>query len=308
MPIEIQTKNPVIELGIPGSASGGGWPADLPKPSVGGYGYTESGEQTTITWDGDTDGRVAIDSLFYKISELTPTIEEMVGGVVYTRSQNDDIFQEEITSDSITTLSEHVYQVKGYGRSVVLVALENDEIEGIIIERGMYYSKEGSGVLSTYVTSLTYGTPDTVHKIDDKYLPEGYPTKSVQTTTLMEEQAVEFTLDNPIYYAILPNPFEISVGQTYIVNWDGTEYECVCFALTDNVYRFGNMSILNDGDDTGEPFLYRYKISKQEGFFETLDTSASHTISVKTIEEIVTPMAEEFLPANTKNTTVFYFS
>lgn len=28
--------------------AGGGWPSDLPKPSVGGYGYTEQGEQTVI--------------------------------------------------------------------------------------------------------------------------------------------------------------------------------------------------------------------------------------------------------------------
>ena len=138
------------------------------------------------------------------------------------------------------------------------------------------------------------------------YMPEGYPKKSVQTTTLMEEQAVAFTLDSTGYFGSLTNPFEISKGQTYTVNWDGTEYECVCFASTDNVYRFGNMSILGEGGDTGEPFLYTYKISNQNGYFATLDTSASHTISVKTTEEIVTPMAEEFLPTNTKNTTVFY--
>ena len=139
------------------------------------------------------------------------------------------------------------------------------------------------------------------------YMPEGYPTKSVQTTTLMEEQELAFTLDSPTYFASPTNPFEISEGQTYTVNWDGTEYECVCFALTDIVYRFGNMSILGEGSDTGEPFLYIYNIRKQQGFFNTLDTSASHTISVKTTEEIVTPMAEEFLPTNTKNTTIFYF-
>lgn len=166
-----------------GGGGGGSWPSDLPKPSVGGYGYTESGEQTTITWDGDTDGRVVIAGLFYKISELTPTIEEMIGGVVYTKSQNNDIFQEEITSDSIITSSEHVYGVKGYGRSMVLIALENDEIEGNIVERGMYYSKEGSGVLSVYITSLTYGTPDTVHKIDEKYLPDNLATNVAEAQT-----------------------------------------------------------------------------------------------------------------------------
>ena len=139
------------------------------------------------------------------------------------------------------------------------------------------------------------------------YMPAGYPSKSVQTTTLMEEQTVEFTLDRTTYCATLTNPFEISEGQTYTVNWDGTEYECVCVASTDIVYRFGNMSILGDGGDTGEPFLYTYNIKLQAGFFDTLDTSASHTISVKIIEETVTPMAEEFLPAGANGTTVFYF-
>ena len=138
------------------------------------------------------------------------------------------------------------------------------------------------------------------------YMPAGYPKKSVQTTTLMEEQAVEFTHVSTTYYATLPNPIEITKGQTYKVKWDGTEYECVCFASTDNVYRFGNMSILGEGGDTGEPFLYTYKISNQNCFFDTLDTSASHTISVKTTEEIVTPMAEEFIPTGANSTTVFY--
>ena len=138
------------------------------------------------------------------------------------------------------------------------------------------------------------------------YMPAGYPSKSVQTTTLMEEQAVEFTHDSTTYYATLPNPIEITKGQTYKVKWDGTEYECVCFASTDNVYRFGNMSILGEGGDTGEPFLYTYKISNQNCHFDTLDTSASHTIGVKTIQEIVTPMAEEFIPTGANSTTVFY--
>ena len=138
------------------------------------------------------------------------------------------------------------------------------------------------------------------------YMPEGYPSKSVQTTTLMEEQAVEFTLDRTTYSVTLTNPFEISEGQTYTVKWDGTEYECVGVASIGDLYKFGNTSILGEGSDTGEPFLYTYNIDQQAGYFDTLDTSASHTISVKTTEETVTPMSEEFLPTNTKNTTIFY--
>ena len=138
------------------------------------------------------------------------------------------------------------------------------------------------------------------------YMPEGYPSKSVQTTTLMEEQAVEFTLIKTIYRAKLTNPFEISEGQTYTVNWDGTEYECVCYASSPMLV-LGNLSIRGMGDDTGEPFVYTYNKDQQLGFFSTLDTSASHTISVKTIGETVTPMAKEFLPAGANSTTVFYY-
>lgn len=127
------------------------------------------------------------------------------------------------------------------------------------------------------------------------YMPEGYPKKSVGTVTLLEEQELAFTLSNGRYMSHLTNAFEIVGGQTYKVSWDGTEYECVGFALEDSVTEsipaIGNVSITGFGDDTGEPFLYIV------GDFETLDTSASHTISVETVEKTVTPMIEEFLPA-----------
>ena len=137
------------------------------------------------------------------------------------------------------------------------------------------------------------------------YMPEGYPSKSVQTTTLMEEQELAFASDGEgLYAAPLTNALEIVEGQTYTVNWDGAEYECVCYASS-SMLVLGNLSIIGAGDDTGEPFLYGYS-SNMGGGFNTLDTSASHTISVKKIVETVTPMAEEFLPATKKNTTVFY--
>ena len=133
------------------------------------------------------------------------------------------------------------------------------------------------------------------------YMPEGYPKKSVQTTTLMEEQELAFAKagHGGAYITTLTEELGIVGGQTYAVSWDGTEYQCVC--VDDGKYAMlGNLSIAGKGDDTGEPFIYYAKA------FGTLDTSASHTISVKTVEEVITPMAEEFLPANVKNTTVFY--
>ena len=130
------------------------------------------------------------------------------------------------------------------------------------------------------------------------YMPEGYPRKSVQTTTLMEERELEFHANPKGVYVTntRQNPPEIVVGQTYTVNWDGIEYECVCSAFNSMPY-IGNLSIDGPGDGTGEPFLYIYTESVPVGTFETLDTTASHTISVKRIAETVTPMAAEFLPS-----------
>ena len=129
------------------------------------------------------------------------------------------------------------------------------------------------------------------------YMPEGYPTKSVQTTTLMEEQEVAFALSNGVYMAQITNAFEIVEGQTYTVNWDGTEYECVGVVFN-AIPALGNLSIMGGPDDTGEPFVYTYDIEQAVGMFATHDTAASHTISVKMTEETVTPMAEEHLPEN----------
>ena len=139
------------------------------------------------------------------------------------------------------------------------------------------------------------------------YMPAGYPSKSVETVTLMEEQELEFTANPRGMYTsdIRENPPVIVVGQTYTVKWDGAEYECVC-SVFNSIPVLGNLSISGAGDNTGEPFAYVYNGKVPIGQFYTLDTSASHTISVKTAEEVITSMAEEFLPANVKNTTVFY--
>ena len=141
------------------------------------------------------------------------------------------------------------------------------------------------------------------------YMPEGYPKKSVGTVTVMEEQEVAFAhVQNGVYVSSGNVSLPIVRGRSYTVNWDGAKYECVCVERN-RIATLGNLSIMGEGEDTGEPFLY------ENGRFGTLDTSASHTISVKTTEETVTPMAEEFLPnipadklpTGANSTTVFYY-
>ena len=128
------------------------------------------------------------------------------------------------------------------------------------------------------------------------YMPEGYPSKTVQTTTLMEEQELAFAdMGSGTLYATPPEALAIAAGQTYTVRWDGTVYERVCLLHNGQIRFLGNLSILGMGDNTGEPFLY---VTAEDGFF-TLDASANHTISVTTIAEVVTPIDEKYLPTIT---------
>ena len=139
------------------------------------------------------------------------------------------------------------------------------------------------------------------------YMPEGYPKKTIGTATVMEEQELAFADGGGTYVANLPDGFKVTAGQTYTVNWDGSAYECVGFAIDDTLSAIGNKSIMGESSSTTEPFLYMIAAASGAiGQLFTLDTAASHTISVKTAMEVIIPMSEEFLPTTAKNTTVFY--
>lgn len=133
------------------------------------------------------------------------------------------------------------------------------------------------------------------------YMPEGYPSKSVQTTTLMEEQEVAFASpgDGMPNVGIPTTTFIPVEGQTYIVNWDGAEHECVCSIFGGGYLVLGNLSIVGAGDDTGEPFIYLNLPSKGSEF-ETFDTASSHTIKVTTISTVYQTIDEKFLPLPTR--------
>ena len=108
-------------------------------------------------------------------------------------------------------------------------------------------------------------------------------------TVLLEETTAEFTEVNGGYSYELSNPLSLEVGQTYQVTWDGTVYECIGTVL-DRDTILGNLSIVNAGEDTGEPFIYGF------AEFFTKDTSASHTISISVYVPRIIKIDEKYLP------------
>lgn len=74
--------------------------------------------------------------------------------------------------------------------------------------------------------------------IDPKYIKDMYYDNGVTETVLVEEQTVSgfAVVQDPIYEVEAPFYLNIVIGNTYIVNWDGIEYELV--AETENVIPY----------------------------------------------------------------------
>lgn len=107
-------------------------------------------------------------------------------------------------------------------------------------------------------------------------------------TVLLEEITAEFTGENETYLYELTNPLLLENGQTYRVSWDGTIYECIGTDFGGETV-LGNLSIMGAGVDTGEPFLYG------SGVFGTLDTSASHTISISAMTQEIVKLDPKYI-------------
>ena len=113
-------------------------------------------------------------------------------------------------------------------------------------------------------------------------------------TVLVEESTVSFVVSNHgIYVAEFESTFEAIVGETYKVSWDGTVYECTCVNFSGEVI-IGNLSIAGAGSDTGEPFLMG--VPRGICIIYTLDTSASHIISISGPIAEVVKIDEKYLP------------
>lgn len=141
----------------------GGWPADLPKPSVGGYGYTEQGEQ--VLFDGD---------LLIDQPSQPPT------GAVYNIIDIDQLEVGEtykIVWNGVDYTCECMSVDLGGGDE--LAYLGNLSIMGFPISTDypFLFVYQEDGYMVATLTTGTYSiklskSGETIHKIDEKYLPQ----------------------------------------------------------------------------------------------------------------------------------------
>lgn len=124
--------------------------------------------------------------------------------------------------------------------------------------------------------------------------------KDKETVTLMEEQTVSFTHEgNSITsHAISPVYIDLDVDSTYIVKFDGIEYECAV-KEKDDVIFIGN-GLAGGMEDTHEPFLYA-NVSSEHGEWMHYGTEQNHTISVIMSRIGIQKIPKKFIPWGESN-------
>ena len=158
-------------------------------------------------------------------------------------------------------------------------------------------------VAGTVANSVAvYKTVDSNTPIAQKFLPEGYPY--VSEGYVFPESQLEIAFDGSAYGCVLLNFPALTIGENYIVNWNGTSYSCVAQALNIGgivAAALGNAVIMG-GDDSGEPFAFiRFHDEAIASMgaaciVAELYATEDHTVTVSIVGKTITHIAQKFLP------------
>lgn len=88
------------------------------------------------------------------------------------------------------------------------------------------------------------------------------------------------------------------IGKEYTVIFDGTSYNCTVYQPDfGSIPVLGNLSIVDDSlTDTGEPFIMGANPGASVFIINTILTGTSHTVTIKTNEEIIKKIDTKYLP------------
>lgn len=140
----------------------------------------------TLTWDGNTDGLTNFQDYLYKVSDLTPSLEDLKRGGVIT-TDNSSIESVSFTEENLQSFGD-IIQIIYDDYYLVNIALTDNAMLGfneetmepyVLPEKGIYFHKEKTNnahsnfnTLSLKINDYTFETT-TIKQIDEKYLPSG---------------------------------------------------------------------------------------------------------------------------------------
>jgi hypothetical protein len=99
----------------------------------------------------------------------------------------------------------------------------------------------------------------------------------------------------------------LTVGNYYLINWDGKEYECKAYEATvlgNACVIFGNLALALDGaENTGEPFIGGNFIDLNIWGF--MSEGTEHVVEIKELSVTFHKLNKDYLPDNVDN-KVYY--
>lgn len=129
-------------------------------------------------------------------------------------------------------------------------------------------------------------------KLMQNVLPEGYPYIVGSTEYFLIEETTHNFED---YQWEVTSPlFEIEIGKTYIVVWDGVEYECVTKNQYESHIWLGDGTAISLEPDESKPFCIANIYGRC--FVYTPQSGMSHTFSVKWKVQDIQKMSKDLLP------------
>lgn len=148
---------------------------------------TAFGEKTTysdtLTWDGNTDGLYSVMGMFYHLSGVVPTLEDLQNGGTITMFTPDGEVNGEFTAENVMDA-----ETIGMGTNLVVVqtdmggiliatedgAIMTEDDTSITFDKaGIYFGGDGSAYTSSFTINNYTFTKTEVKTIDPKYLPSG---------------------------------------------------------------------------------------------------------------------------------------
>ena len=185
-------------------------------------------------------------------------------------------------------------------------------VKDVMIEKG----------LSTSATISMHGIIETVHKLDEKYIPDTIARKSditggggVQADwNQMDETAADFIKNKPFYdelvdtlpeaqyelgffedlggyVAMLPIDSQLIDGDDYVVVYNGTAYNCVV-----QMGALGNIGLMTGGNDTGEPFIIVVQSGDDGMMGMLLDLQGNTNVTMSMSKRQTIPIASKYIP------------
>ena len=272
----------------------GGWPADLPVPSAGGYGYTEPEKNVT-------ESEHTFTNIKANKSHVIPTANAFL-------LEEDQLY--DITINGVT-----------YGRCPVHTGPNVNALYcGDLSENMPFEILTGllpSSKIFGKVTFTTDGDKNfkvekilgqEIHKINEKYLPEISPTDEVLENAketggigwTKEIKEATTIVDGTFYCAggndsvELTNEYILVEGQSYDVTFNGTEYN--------NLVAFDDGGIISIGGTYGEYNEYPFHIENGENsphplvFYTEMPGNYSLVITTIIEEEVIHKIDEKYLP------------